>query len=255
MGGNNSSSHPRATGGIGERLVGISNVAGAVLVASAGLAAGIGANKVQASPCGADSSGRAAHTPVACGWIDFGRYRPKNIRRLDKVPPSINAAVTGHLRQRAGSLYSHLHFRGGQAIDEAAFRDVEPDLAKRWGALPAYVLLFALDGLKGYDGRLTCIEVDSSGEPVEEASLPDVVNNPEKAVVISRDEAIKMAKKNGVPIRRANIELAYFRDVDSLEWLFSYAADPAADGGRGITCHIPAHDPVAVHWSEYTFVY
>jgi hypothetical protein len=195
------------------------------------------------------------HVEATCGWIDFGRYQPRNLKSLGKLPPAAGTTLAEHLAQRLGeALYSRLRFVGGQVIEFERFKAADPELATRWPNPPAFVVIFRLEGIARGDFQ-ACIRLDARGGVASEVSLPAAADRPERASIVSRSGALQVARTNGVPVQRASARLAYFPDVDALEWLVSYAEDPKAEGGRGRTCHVPAHDPTAVHWSEYTFVY
>ncbi len=187
-----------------------------------------------------------------CGSIYYGDYDPKEPRSLQGIPRAIRAQLLRHIESRVGAtLFANVSFGGGQIVDLAALRRVEPDSKDYEWTVPTYNLFFQLR-LPGRDVYCASVELDEKGQLLQEITLPNAAKYPSKAQVISREQAAAVAKTHAVPLDKAMVEMNYFPDTDTLEWLFCFHTQEGGATFRGQCLHVPADNQERVHWSEFS---
>ena len=186
-----------------------------------------------------------------CGWTQYGNYNPRKPRSLDDIPQPIRSDLLAHVKARVGAaLFENISFAGGQIVDLAALRVVEPDSKNYRWVVPAYNLFFQLR-LPGGDVYCASVKLDDKGTILQEIELPAAASDSTKAQLVSREEATAVARTRAVPVAKARIEMRYFRDTDTLEWLFGFHSAEHGSWFSGRCLHVPADDPERCHWSEF----
>jgi len=152
------------------------------------------------------------------GAISFYPYIPNEVTSLSSLPPTIVEKVTDHLKNRLGeSFYSKLRFSSCIIVDFDDLYRVKAEAKDFHWKVFTYKLEYAFSmekvGIKRYEAE---IWLDKYGEVIQEIDLPDIRNQPEKATIISVDEAIRISKENG--LKPTRVELAYRREDDSIVW-------------------------------------
>jgi len=154
----------------------------------------------------------------------FGNYKPREPKSLNELPDEIRRKIEDHLKSRLGAeFYSKLRLSGGQIVDFNELYRVEPDARNYKWKIFAYSLNFILSepkkGIKAYHARIL---LDSDGSILREIDLPQIARNFEKANVISLAAARKIAAKHKFPLNRANAQISYDSEKDSLVWTLEY---------------------------------
>lgn len=177
------------------------------------------------------------------GWTWFGGYEPKNPKSLSEIPEPVRARLLSHLRSRLGEGFvERLEFTGGQIIDFAELRRVNPGSKNYKWEVPAYILHFAFKmpeaGIASYTSQ---ISLRSDGSVLEDIGLPNFTASPGKLVLIPLSDAIEIAVLRGFARDQMHVDLKYDEKVDSLVWTID---QKVADDGVVIdftTIDVSAH--------------
>jgi hypothetical protein len=158
----------------------------------------------------------------SAAWTWFGAYEPKNPQSLSEIPAPVRARLMAHLRSRLGvGFVERLEFTGGQVIDFAELRRVDPDSKDYKWEVPAYILDFAFKmseaGIASYTVQ---ISLRSDGSVLEEIGLPKFAASPGKLALTPLSEAIDVAVSRGFARDQMDVDLRYDEKIDSLVWTF-----------------------------------
>ncbi len=180
-------------------------------------------------------------------------YIPQRPSSLTAVPTHVRNILIAHLKSRLGDdFYRRLQFEGGEIIDTDEWHRVQPQTKTYPWSPPTYNLHFRLPlADKGVESFCAQIELDATGKILTDLTLPRVSADPSKAGIVSRAAAEIEAKRVGVPVESAFVELGYSPDLDAMVWVFYHASK--SEGARfwGNTCYINAHTGRFIRWSYY----
>jgi len=182
------------------------------------------------------------------GVTYYGDYVPAPVHTLADLPPTVRERLLAHLRDRVGPAFaSRLQFDGGEAIDLARLRVVEPDSRNYQWEVPAYELRFVFREPAAGIGRYVVeLSLRKDASVIREADIPAFARSPEKLRFFPLQSAWSVAERNGIVRARATVELRYDRGHDLILWRFS---QPSADDGVVITftrVDVSAHDGAIV---------
>ncbi len=179
-----------------------------------------------------------------CSSISFGNYQPQEPHSIYDLPDSIRIKLVAHLTARLGAdFYSKLKLSGGQIVNLDRLYIVE-DNAKNYKWTPySYYLCFSFqDPAKGIGLYTAKIVLDKSGNVMNEIQLPDIHTNPEKATIISLEQAKKIAAENKFYDNKTEISLSYDTKNGSIAWCFKQAVFKPDHTMSGSTLVIDAHN-------------
>ncbi|WP_143961089.1 hypothetical protein [Litoribacter populi] len=135
--------------------------------------------------------------PNTCSSISYSNYVAKQPYSLDELPVEIVEKLNKVLVEKVGEeFYDRLQLNGGQLVNLDRFFELNPG-AKERGNIPySYSLCFMVtnhnSGEHLYSFNLALDENGNLAKPIE---LPDIVNFPEKAHIMSLSETTVLAKK------------------------------------------------------------
>jgi hypothetical protein len=192
-----------------------------------------------------------AHVPTySCTDTYYGEYKPRVPRSLGEVDPSARARLEEYLQNRVGrELAAKLRLVGGSIVDRDQLRRENPASVNYQWRPPKYDLKFSFP--LGTDDGSFCasVSMDEDGSIVKELTLPNFQRHPQRRIVATAVETAAIARKAGVP-EQASRELVYFRDSDTLEWVYSFVKSQDETTIKFAHFHILAHDPTRTHWVE-----
>ena len=179
----------------------------------------------------------------SAGWTWFGGYEPKTPQSLLEIPEPVRARLMSHLSSRLGEGFlARLEFTGGQIIDFAELRRVNPGSRDYQWEVPAYILHFAFKmpeaGIASYTSQ---ISLRSDGSVLEEIGLPNFIASPGKLVLIPLSEALDIAVLRGFARDQTHVDLRYDEKAGSMVWTIE---QKVADDGVVIdftTIDVSAH--------------
>jgi uncharacterized membrane protein YkoI len=187
---------------------------------------------------------RANLTYLECSSISFGSYHPKEPHSIYDLPDSIRINLVAHLIDRLGQdFYSKLKISGGQILDLDRLYIVE-DNAKNYQWTPySYYLCFSFqDASKGIGLYTAKIVLDKHGNVIDEIQLPNIKENPEKATIISLEQAKGIALENKFYDDKTEISLSYDKKAGSITWCFKQTTYNSDHTLSGWTWVIDAHN-------------
>jgi hypothetical protein len=194
------------------------------------------------------SPAEAEHGFVFCGISFRGPDRQRDLQGVTDLPVAIQQIVAQHIADRLGSQYAaSLVFDRGQLknLDSPTTPDPASDpLARR-----LYNLIYQFR-LSPDQSVTACILLEPNGNLVQPLSLPAWAHGAAPPRVVTAVEAKSIARKQDVP-DSAEVELRYFPDTDTLEWLFSTTTGERGPSLWGKTLHIPVQNPAGIHWSKW----
>ncbi|MBD2724183.1 hypothetical protein [Hymenobacter armeniacus] len=172
-----------------------------------------------------------------CGTPSFGFYAPQVSNSLSDLPDFIQKKLAAYLIDRLGSdYYSRTQFSGGRVVDINRLHNVEPNSLNYQWTVHNYYLCFAIaDTLGG------SMAMDSTGRVTVELGFPAIGHDASKAKVITKNEAIKIAKRNkSYKRRKTTIAFGYDNKNDCFQWTFRNCTYKGVNVGCNIL-HIAAH--------------
>jgi len=181
---------------------------------------------------------------LECSTRSFGSYRPKEPRSIYDLPNSIRIKLETHLTKRLGQdFYSKLSISGGQIVDLDRLYIVE-DNAKNYKWTPySYYLCFSFQDTAKSIGLYTAkIVLDKYGNVVEDIELPNIIDNNEKAKIISLEQAKAIAIENKFYDDKTLISLSYDDKHGSVTWCFKQTTYNTNHTLYGWTWVIDAHN-------------
>jgi hypothetical protein len=176
----------------------------------------------------------------------FREYRPKTIRQLDEIPPPVLSRLITHLKGRLGErFYSKLKFGWGEVINLDELYRIEPYWKQE--RVGSYDLVFYFsDRRKGLKAFHSKIVLDGDGSVIDEINLPDIANQPQKANLISVDEAMRIAARNNFVGSKIWPSFEYNAETDSFAWVI-HDSEPVTQKGICPSENIPiGHGPYRI---------
>lgn len=162
------------------------------------------------------------------------RHLVKLFRNLDELPPNVRARLDEYLQRKLGYDFAQrLEFDEGEWLDLQKLRQEFPELYEENLKLGAYDLLFRFSapdkGLKYY---YTKVALNDDGSINEEIKLPNIGADLTKANIISCQQAIAVAVKQGFPRARVSPWFEYSPEHDCFIWILTdnQRIDPGARG-------------------------
>ncbi|MGI4885667.1 MAG: hypothetical protein ACRYFR_11975 [Janthinobacterium lividum] len=172
-----------------------------------------------------------------CGTPSFGLYAPHVSSSLTELPDFIQKKLATYLIDRLGNAYySRTQFSGGRVVDINRLHKVEPNSLNYQWTVHNYYLCFSIaDTLGG------SMAMDSTGRVTVGLGFPAIGHDASKAEVITKKEAIKIAKSSkGYKRRKTTVAFDYDNENDCFEWTFRNCKYK----GINVSCsilHIAAH--------------
>jgi hypothetical protein len=136
---------------------------------------------------------------VAMGVPCMGDYNPTPLPNYKFVPVKIRVSVEKNIVDQTGEpFFKQLRYVGGGFVNLDSLYAIEKE-AKNYKWKPSsYYLCFELrDSAKGISYCST-IETDIRGNITKDIAFPDVARHPDKALLISKQAAIKVAVENKI---------------------------------------------------------
>ena len=214
---------------------------------------GIGATTIPCPGAVRPSSIEVTDTCVyPASFIDHAKFAV-DFDSLDRLPVTIRAKLGSYLEARLGPAFvARLRFREGSYMDPMQVPDVleyQKSLRRQY---VAYVILFDAPFLNEEDKPYCAgVHLDPMGGVVMEIGLPRISQAPQKARVISMDQAREAAGKERLPLEGAWFELRYEPFLDSLIWRVSHTSETQ----DVTTCNIEAHTGKFVGWTSSHIVF
>ena len=196
------------------------------------------------------ASGTAAdsgHVPVVCGISFRGPDRQIDLQGFGDLPIGLQQLVNRHIGDRVGSKYaSALTFHFGQMmnLDAPSSDQVKDRLARR-----LYNLIYQFQ-LSPEQTVNACILLEPNGDFVQALSLPAWAHGAAPPRILTMAEAKSIASTQEMSDSE-EIDLRYFADTDTLEWLFSKSTGELGSRVWGKILHIPVENPAGIHWSKW----
>ena len=198
-----------------------------------------------------DSFGQSLKCPVDYGyqWTrSFGNAKAwLSVGKLSEIDPAVAQRINEQLRKRVGdTFFKRLKFEYGRADDLDSSEPLKADQSKR---IDGYDFVFEFsDRKKGLSAFHFKIEVDGSGKIFEKTlPLPDISEHPEKSILISCQQAMAIAKRNGFTPKRSSLIFVYDWDADVFTWVVTDSKEVQPDqpsfliGGTYRKIDIEAH--------------
>jgi hypothetical protein len=184
------------------------------------------------------------HIRNECSTLYFTNYQPKAFNDLSDLPDSIRAKLTAHLMERIGEeYYSKLKISGGQILDLNRLYAVNENAKNyQWTPYNYYLCFSFQEASKGIGFYTAKIILDKSGNVIEEIELPNIQESPEKAYLISLEEATQIATMNNFYREDTEISLSYHKKADSITWCFTYTDFNSDHTLSGWTLVVDAHN-------------
>jgi hypothetical protein len=163
-------------------------------------------------------------------YPDFpGTYFPQTDWHL---PEAITSSVEAHLIDRLGKDFFHrLALKGYQIIDKATYLKEHP--LETTAPTYSIIVSFSLPsmGIDEYDATL---QVDDKGRVLKEIDIPELAAHPEKAIIVSLNQAQTEAVKSGYkpPFASPCPAVADLNSVRFLyvkgDWFWRFQSGPSA---------------------------
>jgi len=175
---------------------------------------------------------------------------------LDSMPADIRSLLTTHLNTRLGRQYAdHLQFRQASFMSPQAVPTVVARQNELGREFVSYVILFDMNFGVLAEPYCAGIHLAQDGRIVMDIGLPHMATNPERAVLISYEEAQKVAIDMGLGNEIVEGDLGYDPDSDSLVWeLSSHGERTNDDYPTLVTCQIDAHTGQFLGWAHSTIL-
>ena len=190
----------------------------------------------------------SSHIPVSCGISFRGPDRQIDLQGLADLPEPLQGILAQHISDRVGSQYaSALIFDSAQLKNLDAPQSPDPmihPLARR-----LYNLLYHFR-LSPEQNVSACVLLEPNGNIVQGLSLPALAHGAKPPLIVTLSAAKVIANKYGMSKSR-EVEIRYFPDTDTLEWLFTRVTREDGPSISGKILHIPVQDPAGIHWSNY----
>jgi hypothetical protein len=183
--------------------------------------------------CAVDSGFRGAYFRTYYGQ----RHLVKTIRKLNELPPDVRARLDTYLKRKLGpSFAKRLKLDWGDKLDLKGLRREFPALYEENLPLGAYRLVFWFsDSAKGLKAYYTTVALNEDGTVSKEINLPDIGAEPNKAQLISCQDALGIAAGRGFPESRTSARFEYSPEHNSFIWTLtdSRRIDPPPYFGKG----------------------
>ena len=172
--------------------------------------------------------------PLPADPVAYYPYEPQQIRRLADLPVDVQFRAIAAVKGRVGdAFYGRLRFVGGEAVNLAELRRVNPDSRKFRAEIPAYALHwdFALPeaGIRNYTATLA---LRGDGTVLRRLDLPDFAANPDKLRLVPLARiAEDLIRKKRLDPAVATATVTYDGKAEHLVWHFE---QPLPGGGAEI---------------------
>lgn len=129
----------------------------------------------------------------------MGNYVPKSLPFYKLVPERVRKSVESEIIGQTGiDFFKKLQYIGGGFVDLDSLYKIEVD-AKSYNWKPSsYYLCFQLSDTASDVSYFSTVETDINGHILNGIEFPDITRHPEKAILISKRDAIKIATENNV---------------------------------------------------------
>lgn len=184
--------------------------------------------------CAGNHGGQAGslYTPVREGQaigplpeepVPYYPYQPRLITTWEELPPAIRVKAEAHVRQRVGeAFYRRLRFAGGQIVDRAELRRVNPASRQFRKEVPAYLLKFAVElrsvGIREYTAS---ISLGPDGGILSEIDLPSrSASGDELSLKPLPEISRELARQGLIDPATATATVTFDRQRDDFLWHF-----------------------------------
>jgi len=142
------------------------------------------------------------------------------IKKLKEIDPYIQKVIQDQLEERVGSTFAkRVELLYGYAKDFDQSGDLKASDSQR---IDAYDMVFEFSNKsKGLSAFRFKVVADATGRLIEELALPDISSDPGKGLLVSCEDARKIAAKNGFPFNRTSIYFVYDWDSKAFVWMLS----------------------------------
>ena len=148
-----------------------------------------------------------------CGKVDSGfrgggfniyyeqRHLVKPLRKLNDLPENVRNQLDVYFNKKLGKQFAKkLKFDGGQYLELSRLKQEFPNLYESNLKYGSYDLLFYFsDKTKGLRYFYSKLVLNEDGSVSQELNMPEIGKNPGRGIIISCNEASKIAEKNGIP--------------------------------------------------------
>lgn len=181
---------------------------------------------------------------LECSTKSFGYYHSKSPLSMYDLPDSIRIKLEAHLIDRLGAdFYAKIKISGGQIIDLDRLYIVEKDAVNyKWTPYSYYLCFSFQDTTKGIGLYTAKIVLDKYGNVIEEIQLPNIKDNPDKATIISKEQAKIIATENKFYDENTYISISYDEQAGSITWRFTQKTYEPNHTVWGSTWEIDAHN-------------
>lgn len=157
-----------------------------------------------------------------CSCPSMGSYAPHEVISISELPDSIQQKLSKYLLDRLGkSFYTRTQFAGGNIIDINRLHKVEPNsLDYKWAVQSYYLCFSFIDTVASvsYTGK---VALDTNGRVTEELEFPVIAQDASKGNIITKKQAIKIAKHNHFyKEKKTEVSFYYYKKADCFAWKF-----------------------------------
>ena len=157
-----------------------------------------------------------------CSCPSMGSYVPHEASNINELPDSIQQRLSKYLLDRLGkAFYTRTQFAGGNIVDIDRLHKVEPNsLDYKWAVQSYYLCFSFIDTVTSvsYTGKVV---LDNTGRVTEELEFPAIGQDASKANVITKKQAIKIAKRNHFyKKKKTEVSFYYYKKADCFAWKF-----------------------------------
>jgi hypothetical protein len=191
----------------------------------------------------------------AMGVPYMGNYRAKPLPNYQAVPEHVRSSVEKKIVAQTGKeFFKQLRYAGGGYVDLDSLYLIEEN-AKYYQWKPSsYYLCFELSEPKRGISYSCTIEADKRGVILNRIEFPDIAQHPEKSSLISEQDAVRIARANGIldnnRHNKEGISTIGRLEFDTKRKIFVWEYEQRFDTGGHVTFDIYYYD-INAHNGKY----
>ena len=171
----------------------------------------------------------------------------RTIQTLRDIPASVRSSLNAYLKSRLGEPFSRrVNFSSGYWIDLERLKNESPKDYEWNKPMGSYDLVFWFsDTTKGLKAFYFKLVLNDDGSIRQGMNLPDIAAHPEKAQIISFNDASSIAVNKGFPKHSISAQFEYSGNEKAFVWIVTDNRETEPDEkpivlihGRGTYKHI-----------------